>query len=429
MRKGREMSDFEIGDDVDQIIERFDEMLFDDEMEQAREFIDAAIAAHPEEVKLRASKAELEIEEDNYEEGIAILDELLDQTEDDEELAVLLNLKSYASYYTGDLDVARRTFNRTLRHDPELWSALVGRATVHDRMGFLVAAMLDLDHAIEIDDQEADPFALRARIYMKRGAVDEAEKNFDYAIESNPYDEESRLQLARIRARKGNTVDAIELLEPVLDQGEDTDVVAVGALLRSQLSMMLGSTEAALEDAELSIENWPERPWGYLQKAACLLSAMNADEALKVLKEAERCVENVRDVPDISALRASAYEQLEKHDKAKRERNKVEGSARLPGIVYGPILNPAANVPINPDKPIDVRAILADLFGKADRAPNGYEDALRDIIDRLPEIISDNPNVERIQIELPQVPGMRGPARNLVIQVNQNQGGEQQAPA
>ena len=95
--------------------------------------------------------------------------------------------------------------------------------------------------------------------------------------------------------------------------------------------------------------------------------------------------------------------------------------ARLPAIVYGTILNPAQNVPINPNKPIDIRAILADLFGHPDRAPKGYEEALREVVDRIPNIIEENPNVERIQIELPQVEGMRGGARNLVIQVNQQQ--------
>ena len=78
-------------------------------------------------------------------------------------------------------------------------------------------------------------------------------------------------------------------------------------------------------------------------------------------------------------------------------------------------------MPINPDRPIDVRSILADLFGHPNKAPKGYEDALRDIIDKIPEIVEQNPGVERIQIELPQVQGMRGGPHNLVIQVAQQQ--------
>jgi len=415
----------ENGGNIEELIEQFDELLADAQMDEARELITSAIEANPEEVMLKASLAELEIELENYAEGVELIDGLLEQTEDDEEIATLLNLKAYACYYLNDLDLARRTFNRALRHDDELWSGLIGRATVHERMGFLVAALLDLEQAIDIDDQEADPFSLRARIFLKRGEVEQAERDFGYTLESNPYDEEARINLARIFARNGNTGGAIELLELLIEEGENSNIVATGALLRSQLSMTLGSTGPALDDAKITIEHWPDRPWGYLQAAACHLASGNPDETLKSLKEAEKHVDNVRDVPDITALRASAYEQLEKHDQARREKAKVEGVPRLPAVVYGPILNPAANVPINPDRPIDIRAILTDLFGNPDRAPKGYEDALRDVVDKIPEIIEQNPGVERIQIELPEVEGMRGQgARNLVIQVNQNQGGD-----
>lgn len=409
---------------IEEIIEKFDGLMEDDKLEQARHLIDEAIEAHPEAFGLRASKAELEIEEEHFDAGIEIIDNLLEEAEaagEDDLLSTVLNLRGYARYYTHDLDDSRRSFNRALRHDHENWSALVGRATTHDRMGFMVAALLDLEHAISIDDQESEPFALRGKIFLKRNELEQASRDFAYALESNPSDEESRLHLARLLARGGATADAMELLEPLLEHGEQNDVVATGALLRSQLSMTLGSTDAAASDARITIERWPEQPWGYLQLAACQLSSMQAEETLKTLKTAERFVDNVRDVPDITALRASAYEQLERTDQARRERAKVEGAARLPAVVYGSILNPAQNVPINPDKPVDVRAILADLFGHPERAPNGYEDALREVVDRIPEIIKENPNVEKIQIELPQVAGMRGGARNLVIQVGNQQ--------
>ena len=415
----------------EQIIEEFDELLAEGEMERARTLIQGAVDQNPDAVMLSASLAELEIEQEHYTQGVEIIDAILEKTQDDEQLATLLNLKAYASYYLGELDVARRTFNQALRHDEDLWSGLVGRATVHDRMGFLVAALLDLEHAIEIDDQEAEPFSLRAKIFMKRGEIEQAQRDFGYALEWDAYDEEARLNLARIMARNGVTGEAIELLELLIDEGEQDNLVAAGALLRSQLSMMLGSTGPAIEDAETAISRWPEHPWGYLQKAACQLASGLPEETLKSLKEAERCVDNLRDVPDIMALRASAYEQLQKHDQATREKNKVEGMPRLPAIVYGPILNPAHNVPINPNRPIDVRAILADLFGNPANAPKGYEDALREVVDKIPEIIEQNPGVERVQIELPQVEGMRGQARNLVIQVNNpgNAGDAEQAQA
>ena len=412
---------------IDALIDQFDSLIEEGDLEAARTMIDQAIEDHPDHLTLVASKAELEIEEEHYEEGLALIDGVLERLEAQpdaqahDDLPTFLNLKAYTAFYLGDLDASRRLFNHALRLDPELWSSLVGRATTHDRMGFLVASLLDLDHAIDIDDQQADPFALRAQIHLKRGQIDDAERDFTFAIECNSYDEESRLNLARIVARKGDTSSAIELVGPLLEEGEDEAIVAVAALLRSQLSLTLGSTLAAREDAEVAIEHWPDHPWGYLQLAACHLTGMNTEDALAALKEAERHVDNLKDVPDIFALRASAFEQQERFDQARREKAKVEGNARLPSIVYGPILNPAQNVPINPDKPIDIRNILADLFGHPERAPKGYEDALRNIVDQIPQMIQQNPGVERIQIELPEVPGMRAGARNLTIQVSQPQ--------
>lgn len=416
-------------EEIEGIIESFDELVEEGELEQARGLITKALEEHEGNITLTASLAELEIEEENYKEGVELINSVLEEADPGEQRASLLNLGAYAQYYSGQLDESRRTFNQCLREDDDNWSALVGRATAHERMGFLVAALLDLEHAIDIDDQEAEPFALRARIFLKRNDLNQAMRDYGYALESDPYDEESRLNMARLQARAGATDEAIELLELLIEEGENDDAVATGALLRSQLTMALGSVEAAIEDAEVTIARWPERPWGYLQKAACQLTSMQSDAALKSLKIAEAKTENIKDVPDITALRASAYEQLEKDDQARREKAKVEGMARLPLVVYGPILNPAGNTPINPDKPIDIRAILADLFGSPEHAPKGYEDALRDIIDKIPEIIADNPNVERIQIELPEVEGMRSNRRNLVIQVNQQMREQQQAQA
>ena len=416
---------------IEEVIERFDALLEEGDLDEAQTLIDDAIVAHPDAPMLYASKAELAIEREDFDEGISILDEALealgDEEGDDEARATLLSHKAYASFYTDQFDQARHLFNKALRHDPEMWSGLVGRATVHERLGFLVASLIDLEHAIDIHDQDAAPFSLRAKVFLRRNQIDEAKRDFEYALESDPFDEEARLSLARIEASRGATGYAIELLEPLIEHGEQPDLRAVGALLRSQLSMTLGSTATASEDAHIAIEAWPERPWGYLQLAACQLASGQPEETLKSLKQAEAQVANVRDVPDISALRASAYEQMERKDQAAREHQKVEGSPRLPAIVYGAILNPAQNMPINPNRPVDIRAILGNLFGNPDRAPKGYEEELRKIIDRIPKIVEENPNVERIQIELPEVEGMRTQARNLVIQVNPNRASSQGA--
>jgi predicted Zn-dependent protease len=420
-----------IGDDVDAIIEQIDDLIADGKLAEALVLAEAAVEKHPESRALKTALAEAAVESEDYTRAIEVLDAALEGAEGAER-AALLTTKGWAKYYLGkggtapqEVEHARHTFNEALRLDPENWSAMIGRASTHELMGFFNASLLDVERAIEIDDQEAEPFAIRARIELRRGQTKEALRDFGYAVDSDPADDESRLQYARLLALAGDTISAIEVIGPLVEDGEEARLVVPAALLRSQLSLTMGSTEAAIEDARRAIAMDQEQPWGHLQLAACMLSAMNPGEAIQILKHVEKLVADLRDVPDIFALRAMAYEQLDKKEKAQHERAKAEGSSKLPLIVYGPLLNPARNVPINPDRPIDVRAVLAELFGSAARAPQGYEQALRDVIDRIPEIIAQNPEVERIQIELPQVEGMIGGARNLMIQVNRPKVGVQ----
>ncbi|MFU8802406.1 MAG: tetratricopeptide repeat protein [Bradymonadaceae bacterium] len=404
-------------------LEAIEELVVEGELDEAEERLDEAMETFGEEPRLLVLRAEIALDAEDFEECLvatrhALKNEALNGEEAAPERARLLALEAYANFYLDKVEEARVLFNEAVRADGTSWTAILGRAMVHEHKGYLRATLLDVDRAIELDDQESQPFAIRASVYLRSGALEEAERDFGSAVELDPADEEARLQLARLQALDRRTAAAIETLEPLVEEGEDPEFVIPAALLRSQLSLTLGSYEAAGEDAQKAIDLDPDLPWGYLQLAACHLTAMNAGKALETLKEAAARVNNERDLPDLFALRASAYDQLEKTEKARELREAAEGWARLPSFVYGEILNPAQNVPINPNKPVDVRSLLTDLFGDPALAPEGYERAIREVVDRIPELVAQNPGVGRIQIELPQVEGMEGPPRTLVLQVN-----------
>src|SRR5690606_8150479 len=103
-------------------------------------------------------------------------------------------------------------------------------------------------------------------------------------LEIDEYDEEGHLELARLQVVGQRTSDAMETLEWLVEEGGDPQYVVPAALLRSQLSLTLGSTEAGAEDAKRAIDLQPEQPWSYLQLAACHLEAMNPTPALEALK-------------------------------------------------------------------------------------------------------------------------------------------------
>lgn len=406
---------------LDDAINTIDDLILDGDFDEAKNKLDDALDNHGVVDALQALEAELLLERGDYKACVAKVDESLDDVGDALERAQLLSFKAYALYYDDLVDQARKAFNDAVREDPDAWSALIGRATVHDYLNFYQAAMIDLDRAIELDDQEAQPFTIRGVILLRFGQEAKAKGDFAYALECDPWDEEARLYLARLQALDGESASARETLEPLIEEGELPDFVVPAALLRSQLSLGLGSSDAAIEDAEVAIELAPDAPWGFLQKAACQLTAADPGAAIESLKDAEAQMRDPRDYPDLHALRASAYEQLGKSDKAARAHDKAEGASRLPGIVYGEILDPARNVPVNPNNPVDVRQILEQIFGDPEAAPEGYADAVREVLEQVPAYIEQNPGQGQVEIELPQVEGMEGSPGNLVIQVNQQQ--------
>lgn len=411
------MSEATLEDAVDAIYALVD----DGDIDGAEARLQQSMEKFGQDPELLVLQAELALEQEDYQGAIATAKQSVGRTDDREQIARLKSIEGYANYYLDEYQAARAAFNDAVRADPELPTSLIGRAMVHEQIGFLNAALLDLDRVTEMDDQIGQPFAIRASIHLRWGNMEIAEADLDHAVRMDPDDEESRLNLARLLALQQRTSEALETLEPLVEDGESAEFVAPGAILRSQLSLTMGSIDAAIEDAERAIALLPDKPWGYLQAAACHIArGIDGGAAIDLLKTAEQKVKSTRDLPDLYALRAAAYEMLNKPDKARQLREEAEGNARLPGFVYG-ALNPASNIPINPNKPIDVRSLLDELFGEASAAPKGYEDVLRQIIDRIPDLAKEHPNVGQINIELPEAPGMVGGSRQLVVNLAQPQ--------
>jgi tetratricopeptide (TPR) repeat protein len=412
------LEETDVDGDLYDVIDDIDEHLAELEFEEAEALLEEARAEFGDEPELVVLGAEIAYERADWEQCIDRVDAGVERVSDPYR-AELCGFKGYALFYLNREDEAREAFNEAIALDGELWMALVGRAITNEHEGYPEAALLDLDRAIQLDDQEAEPFAARGSVYLQLDELDAAQRDLAFAVEIDPYDEDSRLNLARLQANNGETSEAIETLEPLVEEGEDPDYVLPGALLRSQMSLTLGSTEAALEDAQTAIDAAPDQPWGYLQRAAAYLNATNAGEAIAALKEADERIDDPRDVPDLYSLRASAYQQLGKQQKAEENQAKVEGVARLPEIVYGPELNPAGDIPANPDQPVDVRTILREIFGDPDAAPEGYDDKVRGMLRRVSEVAEENPDAGEIEVELPPIEDGGESPGQLVFQLQQ----------
>jgi tetratricopeptide (TPR) repeat protein len=395
-------------------VQDIEEAIEDGNFAQADQTLDAAVEESGWTPLLRVLSAEIAFESEDFEGCLERVAEHLDAVNDPGMRAELLTFRAYSLFYLDREDQARTAFNRAVGEDNSLWAALLGRAMVHEHLGYLQAALIDLDRAIELDDQEAEPFAIRGSVYLQFGEPREAMRDLGWAVEIDPYDDESRLDLARLKALDDQNEEAMELLDPLVEEGVEPMFVMPAALLRSQMALALGSTTPALKDAERAIEVAPDEPWGYLQKAAALLTAGSPGDAVAALNEAEERADDPRDLPDIDAMKASAYEQLGKPEKAARHRDKVSGSSRLPAVVYGEQLDPTGHIPMNPNRPVDVRRVLKEVFGDPEDAPEGYADKVREVLDRVPEMIEENPDAPEIEVELPPIePGGESPGEIL----------------
>lgn len=402
---------------LETLLEEIDELIVEEQLDEAKGMIEEALKTQGDVEELLVLGAEVALESEDYEQCVRAADDAVERVDSDAARGQLLELRGYAQFYLDELESARASFNEAIRLRGASWTGLLGRSMVHEEMLYFRAVMLDLDRAIAMDDQEAQPFAIRGSIRLRYGQLEEAEADLAHAVSMDEEDEESRLNLARLQATSQKTSAAIETLEPLIEDGQEPELVLPALLLRSQLSLTLGSTEAAEEDAQRAVELAPQQPWGHLQLAASRLTAMKPGDAIEAIKAAESKVDDVREIPDAWPLRASAYDQLDKPEKAAEMRQQSEGVARLPGVVYGEWLNPARNVPINPNKPIDVRSLMAEIFEDPSQAPEGYEQALRGVLAQVPQMIEDNPESDKIRIRLPELEGAEEAPKSVVLQV------------
>jgi tetratricopeptide (TPR) repeat protein len=408
--------------DLYDALERIDAAIADREFDRAAELVGQAREAFDDDAELLVSEVEIAFDRGDWQDCIDLAEDYAERVEGSLR-ADLLAFQGYALFCSDRENRAREVFNEAVGADRRLWMALVGRATVHEHIGFPRAAELDLDRAIELDDQEAEPFAVRGAVHVQLGNLEEAERDYGYALEIDPYDEESRLELARLQAHGDRATEAMETLEPLVDDADDPDVAMRGALLRSQLAVSLGSHDVARDNARVARELGSDRPWGYLQLAAARLADGEPGEAIAALEEADGHIDDPGDVADLFALRATAYERLGKEGKAADHRDRIEGPARLPEVVYGPALNPAEHVPIHPDRPIDVQHILAEVFGDPDAAPPGYAEEVRELLDEIPELAKEYPAAGEVQIELPPIEEDGPSPGEIVLQLDRREGG------
>ena len=108
--------------------------------------------------------------------------------------ARLLHARGVIAQEAGDLDSARRDFDRALDLDATLVPARASRAALHHELGDYEAALADLDVAVGASPDDPDLLYNRGYVHQSAGRFDAAIRDYDAALTLPGADREELLR-------------------------------------------------------------------------------------------------------------------------------------------------------------------------------------------------------------------------------------------
>lgn len=241
------------------------------------------------------------------------------------------NLAGWANFAADRPALARDHYDRALARDPDMISALMGRALALMELEDFDHARSDLTHALNLDTSDAELFALRSDVFVRAGQLDQAARDIEQAreLEDEP---EYALQHARLLVILGRAAEAEEVLGAAIEGADE--LVSDALLLRSHLRLSAGRIAQARADAIRASNNFPDEAFAFVQLAHVQLVARKSSSALKA---AERAVQLDPSLADAYMVRAAARHLagMERESREDFERAH-QAPAELPEFLLGP---------------------------------------------------------------------------------------------
>lgn len=226
---------------------------------------------------------------------------------------------------------AREQFDRALEADGDLVSALMGRGLALMEDDELELARSDLSHALRLDPENPELYSLRGEVYLGLRDLEQAERDVRKARELDADDPEYGIALARMLMVRGETDEALEVIEDLIDE-EDPELEPL--LMRSHLRLISGDSETARRDAIRASNHYPDEAFAFVQLAHSQLADGNLSLALKA---AERAVRLDSSLPDGYMVRGTARQMNGQPEKAQEDLERAgQAPAELPMFLLGP---------------------------------------------------------------------------------------------
>lgn len=142
---------------------------------------------------------------------------LLRQNEVEENDKILNSFETaFKNYEARHFYEALNILDDILKQNPQHVLSLVIRGDIMRRMGCNDEALINLNHAIELDHYNSLAFAVRGFVYLNQNSLDLAKSDIDQAIFLNPNEEMAMLALSRAYVNQNDYKNALVQLEKTL---------------------------------------------------------------------------------------------------------------------------------------------------------------------------------------------------------------------
>ncbi len=260
------------------------------------------------------------------------------------ESKIFLINKAVAQQKIEDYKGSAETYAVLTRLYPKFDNAYLGRAQLNLSVGDTIAALNDISQCIEVNENNADAFVMRADILIKKALDYEkalqdmnsaiklepkkadyfvnraflkyhlddyfgAMADFDYAIELNPSNVPARFNRGLLRMEVQDNNKAIEDFSYVLEREPDNFMALYN---RATLYQETRQYKLAIADYDKVIERYPNLPMAYFARSEC--KRLSGD-----LKGGERDYYKSRDLQEKQAAREYALKEDEPSEEKKKE--------------------------------------------------------------------------------------------------------------
>ena len=151
----------------------------------------------------------------------------------------------------GQIQEAIAQYKQSLRIRPDFIAAMINLGDLLLTRFQMEEAQKYFESVLAIDKENPRALCGLGISQLERGYMEEAHNSFNRALSLDPTYEKATVNIARLHERQGNYDEALALLQPLIDRGDNKDAITAFALLSTHFQL----EKKAIELMEHSLSN------------------------------------------------------------------------------------------------------------------------------------------------------------------------------